>query len=47
LVVFTIGTPLNLSAQGQPAQDDSDACMMEIQNYLKDNILPDEDEVAE
>jgi hypothetical protein len=46
-VVFTIGTPSDHNAQGQLAQDSSDACITEIQNHLKDNILPKEDEATE
>jgi hypothetical protein len=41
------GSPFDPSTQGQPTQASPDAWITEIQDYLKDNILPEYDAVAE
>jgi hypothetical protein len=47
LAIFPIGPPPDLSAQGHPTQVSSNAWITEIQSYLKDNILPQQDEGIE
>jgi hypothetical protein len=45
--VFTIGSSSDLGAQGQPTQVVSNAWITEMQRYLNNHILPEQDEVIE
>ena len=46
-VVWAVEDPGDLIAPLPPAQGGPDAWISEIQDYLKDNILPDDDVSAE
>ena len=46
-VVCTVEDPGDLIEPLPPAQGVPDAWISEIRDYLKDNILPDDDESAE